>query len=243
MSTRRTGVLRTSLGMQTIGLALYVAALLALGQWRPLTWDLLPYAVVLALLGTSSLALLYRAFALGPIAVELVDRTMIDLGRDIAMFRAIIDRMLIGEPARDTVSYWQAQTALALDDILTRIEPAQLCIENIERWSPEYFAGLVVEKGLARCVDVGHLWLQGRDPLPHLRQNLERTRVIHIHGVGGPSGRDHQSLARQPRNEVFRVLDLLAEEDFKGVLTLEVFGLDDFVSSRQVIEEWENNSH
>lgn len=55
--------------MQTIGLALYVAALLALGQWRPLTWDLLPYAVVLALLGTSSLALLYRAFALGPIAV------------------------------------------------------------------------------------------------------------------------------------------------------------------------------
>lgn len=69
MSTRRTGVLRTSLGMQTIGLALYVAALLALGQWRPLTWDLLPYAVVLALLGTSSLALLYRAFALGPIAV------------------------------------------------------------------------------------------------------------------------------------------------------------------------------
>src|SRR5580658_5072255 len=36
--------------------------------------------------------------ALEPEAVELVDRTMIDLGRSIPMFRATIDRMLIGEP-------------------------------------------------------------------------------------------------------------------------------------------------
>ena len=36
--------------------------------------------------------------ALDPEAVELVDRTMIDLGRSIPMFRATIDKMLIGEP-------------------------------------------------------------------------------------------------------------------------------------------------
>jgi FAD/FMN-containing dehydrogenase/Fe-S oxidoreductase len=35
---------------------------------------------------------------LDPEAVELVDRTMIDLGRSIAMFQPTIDRMLIGEP-------------------------------------------------------------------------------------------------------------------------------------------------
>ncbi len=35
---------------------------------------------------------------LGPEAVELVDRTMIDLGRGIAIYRATIDRMVIGEP-------------------------------------------------------------------------------------------------------------------------------------------------
>lgn len=55
--------------MQTIGLTVYAAALLAFGQWPRLSWDQLPYAFALALLGTSSLALLYRAFALGPIAV------------------------------------------------------------------------------------------------------------------------------------------------------------------------------
>nr|WP_294527919.1 FAD-binding and (Fe-S)-binding domain-containing protein [uncultured Rhodopila sp.] len=35
---------------------------------------------------------------LDPEAVELVDRTMIDLGRGIAIYRRTIDRMLIGEP-------------------------------------------------------------------------------------------------------------------------------------------------
>jgi FAD/FMN-containing dehydrogenase/Fe-S oxidoreductase len=35
---------------------------------------------------------------LDPEAVELVDRTMIDLGRSIPMYRATIDQMLIGEP-------------------------------------------------------------------------------------------------------------------------------------------------
>ena len=35
---------------------------------------------------------------LGPEAVELVDRTMIDLGRGISLYRATIDRMVIGEP-------------------------------------------------------------------------------------------------------------------------------------------------
>ncbi len=37
--------------------------------------------------------------ALRPEAVELVDRTMIDLGRQIALYRPTIERMLIGEPA------------------------------------------------------------------------------------------------------------------------------------------------
>ena len=36
--------------------------------------------------------------ALDPYGVELVDRTMIDLGRGIAIYRKTIDRMLLGEP-------------------------------------------------------------------------------------------------------------------------------------------------
>ena len=39
-----------------------------------------------------------RIVGLDPEAVELVDRTMIDLGRDIPIYRATIEEMLIGEP-------------------------------------------------------------------------------------------------------------------------------------------------
>ena len=40
-----------------------------------------------------------RIVELGPSAVELVDRTMIELSRDIPMFRAVVDRFVQGEPA------------------------------------------------------------------------------------------------------------------------------------------------
>jgi FAD/FMN-containing dehydrogenase/Fe-S oxidoreductase len=40
-----------------------------------------------------------KIVALGPSAVELVDRTMIDLSRDIPMFRAVVDSFVQGEPA------------------------------------------------------------------------------------------------------------------------------------------------
>ncbi len=69
MSTRRIGVLLTSLGMQTIGLGAYAVALLAIGRWPSLGWELVPWAIALAVVGVTSLAALYKAFALGPIAV------------------------------------------------------------------------------------------------------------------------------------------------------------------------------
>src|SRR6266478_1806632 len=47
----------------------------------------------------SAMAATRRIVELGPSAVELVDRTMIDLSRDIPMFRAIVDRFVQGEPA------------------------------------------------------------------------------------------------------------------------------------------------
>ena len=40
---------------------------------------------------------------LGPIAVELIDRTMLGLARDIAMFRPTVDAFLRGDPGGDPV--------------------------------------------------------------------------------------------------------------------------------------------
>ena len=47
----------------------------------------------------SAMASTRRIVELGPSAVELVDRTMIELSRNIPMFRPIVDRFVQGEPA------------------------------------------------------------------------------------------------------------------------------------------------
>ncbi len=47
----------------------------------------------------SAMASTRQIVELGPSAVELVDRTMIELSRDIPMFRPVVDRFVQGEPA------------------------------------------------------------------------------------------------------------------------------------------------
>jgi FAD/FMN-containing dehydrogenase/Fe-S oxidoreductase len=47
----------------------------------------------------SAMAATRQIVGLGPSAVELVDRTMIELSRDIPMFRTVVDRFVRGEPA------------------------------------------------------------------------------------------------------------------------------------------------
>ena len=69
MATRRVGVVLTSIGMQSVGLVAYVIVLAALGRWPTFEWELVPYAALLSVIGIVSLAALYRAFAIGPIAV------------------------------------------------------------------------------------------------------------------------------------------------------------------------------
>jgi drug/metabolite transporter (DMT)-like permease len=69
MATRRAGFAWTAFAMQIIGNAVLALALLLLGRWPHFEWSQLPWAFALALTGTISLVFLYRAFALGPIAV------------------------------------------------------------------------------------------------------------------------------------------------------------------------------
>jgi hypothetical protein len=67
-----------------------------------------------------------------------------------------------------------------------------------------------------------------------------RTRVVHLHGIGE---RDHQPLALVPPETLDPLVACLVE-NMRGVVTLEVFGIDDFFSSKQAFEaavkRWRN---
>lgn len=69
MSSRRVGVAITALGMQIIGVTAIALVVAAVGRWPNFAWEQVPWSFALAAIGTLSLVALYRAFALGPIAV------------------------------------------------------------------------------------------------------------------------------------------------------------------------------
>jgi hypothetical protein len=69
---------------------------------------------------------------------------------------------------------------------------------------------------VGRCADVGHLWLDGVDPVPWLAQAQERLRVVHLHGVGEC---DHMALSHTPPTKLDAVVRQLFLQDFRGILT------------------------
>jgi sugar phosphate isomerase/epimerase len=141
---------------------------------------------------------------------------------------------------------WQSETVQALRQVCGWADDARrIAVENLEGYPPEFVTPVVERTEAGRCVDVGHLWLDGVDPLPHLAAALPHARVVHLHGVqwveGGASGaqpqrRDHVSLAHAEPPALDAVLRLLWDGRFDGVLCLEVFGEDDFWSSLQALE-------
>jgi sugar phosphate isomerase/epimerase len=141
---------------------------------------------------------------------------------------------LLGGISPADLAAWQANTRRALEILCGWVgEPGRVCVENIERWDPEAFAPIVTALGAGRTIDVGHLWLQRVDPLIHLARWIERTRVIHLHGIGE---RDHMSLSHVPAARLDPVIRFLTEH-FAGVLTLEVFNQEDLTRSLQVMRE------
>ena len=141
-------------------------------------------------------------------------------------------RALLEGTSPSELAHWQDNARRALEILCAWAgEPARVCVENLERWDPEAFAPVVTALGVGRTIDIGHLWLQRVDPLIHLARWIDRTRVIHLHGIGE---RDHQSLAHVPAARLDPVVRFLAER-FDGVLTLEVFSQADLEESLQVL--------
>ncbi len=143
------------------------------------------------------------------------------------------------------LSVWQAETVQAVRQVCGWAgDPMRVAVENLEGYAPEFVTAVVDQTAAGRCVDVGHLWLDGVDALPHLASASSRLRIVHLHGVermagaadGAQPARDHVSLRHAPPQQLAALLRWLVEADFRGVLSLEIFGEEDFWSSLAVLE-------
>ena len=134
------------------------------------------------------------------------------------------------ETSAMALAEWQSQLVAPLQQVSTWAGGApRLAVENLEGYPPAFVTPAIAATTISRCVDIGHLWLDGHDPLPWLAVALPRTRVVHLHGLY--ERQDHQSIAHMTPQQLDPVIKLLLEQHYTGVLTLEIFGEADFWSS------------
>jgi sugar phosphate isomerase/epimerase len=136
--------------------------------------------------------------------------------------------------APEVMQRWQEQAIRSLEIVggwAGGVE--KLAVENMEGYPLNFYQPVLDRIAVNRTVDIGHLWLDGCDPVAYLRDALPRTLVIHIHGI---AGRDHKSLAHVPHELLRAVLDELVRANYCGVLTIEVFSEDDFLTSCAAIK-------
>ncbi|MCS6825441.1 MAG: sugar phosphate isomerase/epimerase [Caldilinea sp.] len=139
----------------------------------------------------------------------------------------------------DAMSEWWRQAGEAVRQVSEWIGGAErLALENLEGYPADLVTPVVEQTQAGRCVDVGHLWLDGRDPTFHLRAAWRRLRVVHLHGVSDDltqAHRDHRSLALMSSLAIDGVVHLLLRNRYAGIVTLEVFGEEDFWSSLKAL--------
>ncbi|MEE9216568.1 MAG: cobamide remodeling phosphodiesterase CbiR [Anaerolineales bacterium] len=95
-----------------------------------------------------------------------------------------------------------------------------LAVENLPGQPTGTLEAVTAKVPVSRCLDIGHMWAEGVDPLPQLERLLSDTRVIHLHGV---EGRDHKALDSVPPEQLERVMRTIIARGYSGVVTLEVF--------------------
>jgi sugar phosphate isomerase/epimerase len=143
-----------------------------------------------------------------------------------------------GEPPSGDIRRWVAQNRRSLSELLENgPPPGRICVETLD-YDFEHVAGLIEAFDLSVCLDLGHLLANGYDVEAHLDRWMKRARVFHIHGVR-PDGTDHVDLGYLPDGFLEDLADRLARLPAGDVrvVTMEVFGEEDFHRSLRVIRK------
>jgi sugar phosphate isomerase/epimerase len=131
---------------------------------------------------------------------------------------------------------WMDRFSASIDLLLDRgISPESLCLENLRpAFSP--LEGLVTEKGLSVCLDVGHLVIYGHDLDDFLDRYGSRIRVLHLHGIR--EGKDHCGLANLDPHVLEKLMAFLHNGGAERIITLEILGQADLDESLRVMSRY-----
>jgi sugar phosphate isomerase/epimerase len=142
-----------------------------------------------------------------------------------------------GQKPAQQIDLWRSCLERSVKDLLTDgIDSQLLSVESLD-YPLQYIADIVDQHNLSICLDVGHLAFYGYPIREYLDHYMAASRVIHLHG--SHEGRDHRDIGKlSPEIMDLLINRLKAERDRERVLTLEIFGWNDFRKSMESIKRW-----
>jgi len=134
------------------------------------------------------------------------------------------------------IQAWRRRIICSAQEIVKcGMEPGRISIETLG-YPFEWIEEIIKEFEFSICLDIGHILIYGQDLPCYLEKYLPNTSIIHLHGF--QNGTDHLGIDKLDGKTVHLILSYL--QNYKGILSIEVFSLDDLKRSLQILEkEWE----
>ena len=140
-------------------------------------------------------------------------------------------------PRREVESeeMWILSTVRSLSEIFIEFENEKVLIENLS-YPIKHILPITEEFDFRLCFDISHTLKCSDSWREIFDKSLSRIKVIHFYGPER-EGEGHTGLQKAERNFVKLVIDKIMSSDFSELLTLEVFGTEDFFESKRILKE------
>jgi len=189
-----------------------------------------------------------------PLDLFLGDKDQAVRSKGISVVKRIIERTLPLHPSVYTlhlerrnsdgqgetdIETWRKHILQSLEEILRcEIGSKRISIETLE-YPFEWIENVVKDFNLSICLDIGHLLIHGLNLKSYFEKYLSNTSIIHLHGF--EKSRDHLGIDRLPESALKLIFSYLSS--YHGIVSLEVFSMDDLKKSLISLEEpWAGKS-
>lgn len=183
-----------------------------------------------------------------PIDIFLGDEKEEVRSKGISMIKKVIEQTLCLNPSHYTlhldlrdkngqdhadIKTWRRRIIRSVEEILEYpIEPNRISIENLA-YPFEYVEDLIHQFGFSICLDLGHILFYGQDLEYYIKKYLMKTSIVHLHSF--QDGVDHRGIEGLPDSALKMIFFHL--NDYKGIVSIEVFSFEDLQRSLTVLEE------
>ncbi len=130
---------------------------------------------------------------------------------------------------------WILSTVISLSEIFIEFENEKILIENLS-YPINHILPIIEEFDFKLCLDISHTLKCSDSWREIFDENLSIIKVIHFYGPER-GGEGHTGLQKAERNFVKSVIDKIMPSNFSELLTLEVFGTEDFFESKRILRE------